>query len=58
MKTVVQFDLPQSCSRCCALRNNEFGDFYCFITEERLNVNYLDCNIGNNCPKSDVDEEE
>ena len=54
----VQFDQPYSCSRCVAIRNNEFGDFYCFLTEEKLSINYLDCPTGNNCPAIDVKDEE
>lgn len=55
MSKKITFDAPISCSRCPALRNNEFG-FKCFLTDEDLSghdINISDT-VGLYCPAKEV----
>lgn len=55
MSKKITFDAPISCSRCPAIRNNEFG-FKCFLTEEDLDNHDIDVlnDVGLYCPAKEI----
>ena len=55
MGKIISFKAPEKCCFCPALRNNEYGEFTCFLTGENLSAHNVDVSyeIGDSCPQED-----